>query len=145
MISCTEFIPAYSEGFKFIEQKEGRTGLEKFWSVLSDIYLKDTLENLIKEEGLEGCYIYWSDSLNEEAAGFRMVLDEIEGKFTIDMLRCPSKYMLNEYKHIEAYHAYCDHCRALYRPVVERYGYNYKEDLSGCHNTRCSLTITYND
>ncbi len=72
MISCTEFIPAYSEGFKFFEIIGGRQELEKFWSYLSDLYLKDTLGKMVEEEGLEGCFTYFSKSLNEEAADFRM-------------------------------------------------------------------------
>jgi hypothetical protein len=142
MISCTEFIPAYSEGFKYFEKLAGRKGLEKFWSYLSDTYLKDTLSKLVSEEGLEGCYNYWSHSLNEEAADFKMTLDEIRGEFRIDMLKCPSRAMLNELKHMEPYHAYCDHCPALYSPIVERMGYKYKEDLSRCSEATCWMTIS---
>jgi hypothetical protein len=141
MISCTEFIPAYSEGFKFLEMTGGRRELEKFWSYLSDIYLKETLNRLIEEEGLEGCYIYWSHSLNEEAADFKMVLDEINGEFRIDMIKCPSKGMLNELKHIKPHSSYCDHCPALYRPVIEQHGYKYHEESSNCHKASCSITI----
>ena len=36
MISCTEFIPAYSEGFKFLEQMGVRKEVEKFWGELSE-------------------------------------------------------------------------------------------------------------
>jgi hypothetical protein len=144
MISCTEFIPAYSEGFKYIEKVGGRKELEKFWSYLSDLYLKDTLNRLVEEDGLEGCYTYWAHSLNEEAADFKMILDEIKGEFRIDMIKCPSMGMLNELNHIEPHHSYCDHCSALYRPVIERYGYAYKEDASNCHNATCSVTISLN-
>ena len=141
MISCTEFIPAYSEGFKFFELTGGRKELEKFWGYLSDLYLKDTLSNLVSEEGLEGCNTYWSHSLNEEAADFKMVLDEIKGEFRIDMYKCPSKGMLNELKYMEPYHSYCDHCPALYRPILEQHGYKYVEDSSNCDKARCSVEI----
>jgi hypothetical protein len=142
MISCTEFIPAYSEGFKYFEKIGGRSELEKFWSYLSDLYLKDTLTKLVAEEGLEGCNTYWAHSLNEEAADFKMVLDEIKGEFTIDMVKCPSKGMLNELTYMEPYHSYCDHCPALYRPIIERVGYKYDEDLSNCHNASCTVKIS---
>ncbi len=142
MISCTEFIPAYSEGFKFLEKVGGRKELERFWSYLSDLYLKDTLNKLVAEEGLEGCYTYWSHSLNEEAADFEMVLDEIKGEFSIEMIRCPSMGMLNELKHTKPFHSYCDHCQALYRPVIERHGYRYTEDTANCHKASCSITIS---
>ncbi len=85
MISYTDFIPAYSEGFKFLEMTGGRKEVEKFWSYLSEIYLKDTLGELVTRDGLAGCYAYWSHSLNEEAADFTMILDEIKSEFIIDM------------------------------------------------------------
>ena len=31
MISCTEFIYSYSELFKFIEEKEGKEGVRRYW------------------------------------------------------------------------------------------------------------------
>jgi hypothetical protein len=142
MISCTEFIPAYSEGFKYFEMIGGRSELEKFWSYLSDLYFKDTLTKLVSAEGLEGCNTYWAHSLNEEAADFKMVLDEIRGEFTIDMIKCPSKGMLNELTYMEPYHSYCDHCPALYRPIIERVGYKYDEDLSNCQNATCKVKIS---
>lgn len=142
MISCTEFIPAYSEGFKFFELKYGRKELETFWSYLSDLYLKDTLSKMVAEEGLEGCNTYWTQSLNEEAADFKMVLDEIKGEFSIDMIKCPSKGMLNEFTHMQPYHSYCDHCPALYRPIIEQQGYKYVDDLSNCSKASCTISIT---
>jgi len=141
MISCTEFIPAYSEGFKFLELKGGRGEVEKFWSYLSELYLTGTLSKYIEEEGLAGCFTYWSHSLNEEAADFRMILDETKQEFRIDMFKCPSKGMLNEMKHMEPYHAYCDHCPALYKPIVEKHGFSYEDDLSRCDEARCSIVI----
>ncbi len=140
MISCTEFIPAYSEGFKFIESIGGRKEVEKFWSELSDLYLTGTLAKLISEDGLEGCFTYWAQSLNEEAADFTMVLDENKGEFTIDMHKCPSKNMLLQLKHMTPYHSYCDHCDALYKPVVERLGYQYESKID-CDNASCSIII----
>lgn len=141
MISCTEFIPAYSEGFKFLESTGGRKEVEKFWSYLADLYLKHTLSKQVAEDGLDGCYVYWSHALNEEAADFTMALDEIQGEFKIDMHRCPSKGMLNELKHMEPYESYCEHCPALYGPIIERNGYKFEYDLSICHKANCFLAV----
>jgi hypothetical protein len=140
MISCTEFIPAYSEGFKFLESIGGRTEVEKFWEELSRLYLNGSLEKLVAEQGLKGCYIYWSHSLNEEAADFTMALDEEKGEFTIQMHQCPSKKMLLDLEHTLPYHSYCDHCAALYRPVIEKYGYTYHEDVDANHAS-CRIVI----
>lgn len=140
MISCTEFIPAYSEGFKFLEIVGGRKEVEKFWSELSDLYLKDSLLKLMTEKGLEGAYEYWAHSLNEEAADFTMILDKNKNEFKIDMHKCPSKSMLMEYKHMTPYHSYCDHCEALYKPIAEKAGFTYESEVD-CDNASCSLTI----
>lgn len=140
MISCTEFIPAYSEGFKFIESFGGREDLEKFWAELSHLYLRDSLDKSIAEEGLKGCYSYWSHSLNEEAADFTMSLDEEKGEFCLQMHLCPSQKMLLDLKHIAPYPSYCDHCSALYRPVVEKYGLSYQEEIDAA-NASCQITI----
>ena len=55
MISCTDFIPAYSELFSYLEDKNG------------------------KKEGIGGCFAYWAGTLNEEAADFTMYLSEQRG------------------------------------------------------------------
>jgi hypothetical protein len=141
MISCTEFIPAYSEGFKFLENKGSRSEVEKFWSYLSDLYVKDRLGKFVAEEGLEGCYTYWTETLNEEAADFKIIYDEIKGEYKSYMYKCPSKGMLNELTYMEPYHAYCEHCPALYGPVLKKLGYKYEKDLSRTDEAYCTAVI----
>jgi hypothetical protein len=118
MISCTEFIPAYSELFKFLEEKGGKKAVVNFWEFLSDNLLTN-LKDLIIKNGIKGCWLYWSHTLNEEAADFSMELDEDKKEFKIIMHHCPSKGILNELKHIEPYRDYCKHCDILYRRVLE--------------------------
>jgi hypothetical protein len=140
MISCTEFIPAYSEGFKFLEKAGGRSEVERFWAELAARYLSGSLERLVVEKGLEGCYEYWSHSLNEEAADFTMTLDRDNGVFSIEMHKCPSKKMLLDLKHIEPCSFYCDHCTALYAPILRKYGYSYEDEINA-DNASCKLVI----
>jgi hypothetical protein len=140
MISCTEFIPAYSELFKFLEARGGKEAVEGFWNYLSDKFLGN-LRSAVEEHGLRGCWLYWSHTLNEEAADFTMELDEDAGEFRIEMHRCPSMARLLELEHVEPYHDYCRHCDVLYRRVLEPLGYQYDVDLSHCHEARCSLTV----
>ncbi len=140
MISCTEFIPAYSELFKYIEEKEGKAAVVDFWNYLSDIFLTN-LKDLVIKNGIRGCWMYWNHTLNEEAADFTMELDEEAGEFTITMHYCPSKGRLLEYKHIKPYHDYCEHCDALYRRVLEPLGFEYDIDLSKTDQARCRLRI----
>jgi len=146
MISCTEFIPAYNELFRFLDELGGTPGpapgpaLVRFWASRSDAFL-DHLRNLAIEKGLAGCYEYWSHTLVEEAADFRMTLDEEQGLFEIEMRHCPSKGRLLAYEHVEPYAHYCQHCDALYRRVLEPLGYAYEVDLSRSDHAACLLRI----
>lgn len=141
MISCTEFIPAYSELFKFLEEQGGKKAVVEYWEFLSKEYLGN-LETLVKEKGLLGCYEYWSHSLKEEAADFTMKLDEGNGVFIIEMQHCPSKSRLNERTDMEPYKDYCLHCDVLYRRVLEPLGYRYSIDLSRCGRARCTIRVS---
>ena len=140
MISCTEFIPAYSQLFKFLENKGGTSAVVDFWEYLSDTYLTN-LRDLVAANGLRGCWMYWEHSLNEEAADFTMELDEAAGEFRIIMNHCPSKGRLLEFGHIEPYKDYCEHCDVLYRRVLEQLGYEFEVDLTGTDRAQCSVTV----
>jgi len=140
MISCTEFIPAYSELFKYLEEKQGKAAVVDFWNYLSDIFLTN-LRELVAENGIRGCWIYWNKTLNEETADFTMELDEEAGEFSITMHHCPSKGRLLEYKHIEPYRDYCEHCDVLYRRVLEPLGFKYELDRSQTDKARCRLSV----
>ncbi len=140
MISCTDFIPAYSELFKTLEKQGGVQAVEDFWNYLSENFLTN-LRDLVVQHGIRGCWLYWEHTLNEEAADFTMELDEKEGTFGIIMHRCPSKGRLLEFSHVEPYPDYCRHCDVLYRNVLEPLGYEYDVDLSACDQARCALTV----
>ena len=140
MISCTEFIPAYSELFKFLEKEGGKQAVLDFWNYLSDNFLGN-LKDLVEREGLRGCWLYWSRTLNEESADFTMELDEEAGWFRIVMHRCPSKSRLIDNGRVEPYHDYCGHCGVLYRRVLEPLGYDCDFDKSGCDQARCCLVV----
>lgn len=140
MISCTDFIPAYSELFKYLETHGGREAVVGFWNYLSDNFLGN-LKGLVEEHGIRGCWLYWSHTLNEEAADFTMELDEEAGEFRILMHHCPSKGRLMESRHIEPYHDYCGHCDVLYRRILEPLGYDYIFDMSRCDEAACAVTV----
>ena len=140
MIPCTDFIPAYSELFKFLHGLGGRPAVADFWNYLADRFLGN-LRDLVAANGIRGCWLYWSHTLNEEAADFTMEMDEQAGEFHVAMHRCPSKGRLLEMKHLEPYDDYCSHCDALYRRVLEPLGYDYRIDLSQCDQARCAITI----
>ena len=140
MISCTEFIPAYSELFRTLHRLGGEPAVRGFWDYLSETFLTN-LRDLVAEHGLRGCWLYWSHTLNEEAADFTMELDEDEGFFRITMHHCPSKGRLLAATHFEPYKDYCGHCDVLYRNILEPLGYEYETDLSRCDQAACAVTV----
>lgn len=144
MISCTEFIPAYSELFTYLEEKHGRAEVDRFWKYL---FVPDgkgiPLIGFVEREGIRGCYSYWSGTLNEEAADFTMYLNEKRGFFLNVMHRCPSKGRLLKLKEeigITPYHDYCLHCDS-YRSAVEKVGLKYIYNFQGVENAACSMLI----
>lgn len=140
MISCTEFIPAYSELFKFLAQEGGEEAVNDFWHYLSDNFLGN-LRDLVAEHGIRGCWLYWNHTLNEEAADFTMELDEDAGEFRIIMHHCPSKGLLLADSHYTPYPDYCRHCDVLYRRVLEPLEYECLVDLSTVDQARCSVLV----
>jgi hypothetical protein len=139
MISCTEFIPLYSELFKFLEKKGGKEEVIKYWEHISDEYVEPLLGTEIKKHGLKGCWNYWSKSLNEEACDFTMTCDEDKNYFEINMKGCPSKGMLLKMDYTNHYHDYCGHCDVLYKRCAARYGIEITCDLSECDKAKCIL------
>ena len=140
MIPCTEFIPAYSELFSFLEARGGPKAVRDFWEYLSDNFLQN-LRDLVVANGIRGCWMYWNHTLNEEAADFTMELDEEAGVFSLTMHHCPSKGMLLGLSHVAPYHDYCGHCDVLYRRVLEPLGYEYSYDMSETDQARCRLVV----
>ncbi len=140
MVSCTEFIPLYSELFKYLEDIGGHNEVVRYWEYISDTYVADLLGKEVEEKGLRGCWDYWAKSLNEEACDFRMELDEKNGTFSIDMRYCPSRGRLNAYDHMEPYHDYCGHCALLYARQLEKFNIKMEEfDVSRIDEAKCVL------
>lgn len=138
MISCTEFIPLYSELFKYLEDLGGHDEVLRYWEYISDTYVADLLGKAVAGKGLRGCWDYWAKSLNEEACDFHMVLDEQAGTFSIDMRYCPSRGMLNSLTYMEPYYDYCGHCAILYARQLKKFGILSDEfDMSRVGEAKC--------
>lgn len=140
MISCTEFIPLYSELFTYLEKRGGKVEVIEYWEHISDTYVQNFLGSAVEKSGIRGCFDYWSKSLNEEACDFTMELNEQEKTFEIKMHKCPSKSKLNDLKHMTPYHDYCGHCELLYKRVLDKYGIETVEaDFSKVDEAKCRL------
>ncbi len=145
MISCTEFIPFYSELFSWMEGRFGRAAIDRYWSTLFRPDGKGSpLIGFLEKEGLKGCLTYWTGTLSEEAADFTLYLNEKRGFFILDMHHCPSKGKLLELEQkigLKPYPDYCLHCDN-YRAAVEKAGLNYIYSFRGIEKASCSILIT---
>ena len=137
MISCTEFILAYNELFAFIEERHGRQELIRFWEELADEFLHN-LRDLVAEKGLAGMHEYWTHTLTEEGADQTMTLSDDE--FRLEMHQCPSVAILRQSKHITPFPDYCEHCKVLYRRVIEPFGF--KCEVQVHDEGQCTLRVT---
>lgn len=137
MISCNEFILAYSEIFKEIDKSYGKKDVKKLWKFFSDTYCKK-LENYIKKDGLKGMYDYWTETMGEEGGRYYLILRDDE--FILDMHCCPSLgKLLNA--HVKPYKDYCSHCPALYNEVIERYGFDVDYYIINPKKAECRMHV----
>ena len=143
MISCTEFIPLYSEFFKFLEKQGGHDAVVEYWVHISDMSIGDkTNPNSLaykceKYGGFDGAIAYWGHTLTEEACDLFDMVDKKARVRYMHMRHCPSRGMLNELKHVEPYYDYCSHCDLIYSRVLEKYGVVYERDKSGIDHAEC--------
>lgn len=125
MISCTEFIPSYSELFCYLEENHGEEEVRKFWTYLFEPTGKGIpLINFARKNGLRGCWDYWEGTLTEEAAHVTKWISESGGWIYSIMHYCPSKGRLLELEKeigLKPYHNYCGHCD-YYRAALEEVG-----------------------
>ncbi len=144
MISCTEFIPAYSELFKYLDERKGYPEVQKFWRYLFKPDGKGIpLINFLKKDGLKGAFDYWSGTLSEESADVTRIMNLKEGWIKSVMHYCPSKGRLLELKDeigIDPYPHYCDHCD-YYRAALEECGLTWIYDFSNVDRAACSSII----
>ncbi len=148
MISCTEFIPLYSEFFKYLEKNcGGEQAVTDYWIHLSDTSIGDKSNpNSLAAKcellgGYEGSRAYWGHTLTEEACDLYEICNPKE-QYTYSVMRyCPSRGMLNSLEHVEPYHDYCKHCKVIYSRVLEKYGIVYERDHSEINKARCKSIL----
>lgn len=149
MISCTEFIPLYSEFFKFLEARGGHDAVLTYWHYISDRSLgnKTNPNSLVSflerniDDPVQGAIQYWDHTLTEEACDMLRIKDTEKGRCYTHLRHCPSRGMLNAMTHVEPYYDYCGHCGVIYRRVLEKYGVAFEMDFSKIDNAECSFCV----
>lgn len=145
MISCTEFVPLYSEFFRFLEERDGHDAVMRYWYYISErnVGNRTNPNSLIsfleqyKQEPILGAWKYWCRTLAEEASNTIRVYNAKENYVLSHMRHCPSRGRLNALEHIEPYCDYCEHCSVVYAPVLEQYGLVSERDHSKVSNAEC--------
>lgn len=143
MISCTEFIPLYSEFFKYLEAIGTEEAVHKYWKHISDNSIGDgtnpnSLRSFMERDpGVIGAWKYWSHTLTEEACDLFRFYNPKKDYYYLHMRHCPSRGRLNAMSHIEPYHNYCGHCDAIYKYVLKEYGVIFEGDYSKVDNAEC--------
>ena len=144
MISCTEFIPAYSELFSYLDENYGKKEVERFWTYLFEPTGKGIpLINFAKKDGLRGCWNYWRGTLTEEAADTLRYFNEEKGWLSGEMRYCPSKGRLLELEKeigLKPYYDYCGHCD-YYRASLEAVGLRSLRIHTHVDEARCANVI----
>lgn len=143
MISCADFIPAYSELFCYLEENYGRDEIDRYWLKIFKPGGGSPLINFVEKEGIRGCFTYWSGTLNEEAADFSMYLNEKRGFYKLVMHHCPSKGRLIDLQKkigLAPFRDYCLHCDS-YRAACEKVGLCYIYDFQNTDKAGCSILI----
>ena len=146
MISCTEFIPLYSEFFTFLEARGGHDAVVRYWEYLGEKSIGDksnpkSLLAYLERDGIDGAWNYWSMSLTEEACDVYRVYDPVKKTGYTHLRHCPSRGMLNDLKHIEPYWDYCSHCDVIYNKALGEYGITRVRDTSKIANAECAIVM----
>jgi hypothetical protein len=137
MISCNEFILFYNEIFRDLDRTYGHEACARLWDHFSDNSCQN-LEEHVKKDGLKGMFDYWTGTMGEE--GGRFVLCLRENEFILDMHFCPSVGKLAN-THVKPYEDYCGHCPALYKPVIERYGFTVEYTIINREKGACRIHV----
>lgn len=151
MISCTEFIPLYSEFFRFLEEREGFDAVMRYWLFISgrNVGNRANPNSLVsnlersKDDPLKGAWQYWCRALAEEASDTIRLYNPKEGYVLSRMRHCPSRGRLNALEHIEPYYAYCEHCGVVYAPTLKEFGIVSERDHSKVADAECRSFMYY--
>jgi len=146
-MTVNDFIVIYNETFKYIEKKHGQDAVKNLWETIS-IQWCTHLRELVKAKGLNGMLEYWGGkdgTLGRENAEYAVSLND--GVFKGIMYKCPSVGELKE-RGRDLYKSeltYCDHCRFLYSPIAEDFGFNMswfiEYDQSGYCVGKCKWNV----
>jgi len=144
MISCTEFVPAYSELFTYLDNHYGREEVNRLWDFLFAPTGKGIpLINYAKKDGLKGCIDYWTKIAEEESCDVMFTYNIEDGWYKSQSFHCPSKGRLLKLQKeigLVPYKDYCDHCD-YYRASLEAVGLTWVRNHMDVDKAQCSRIL----
>lgn len=147
-MTIRDYIAAYNKTFEYVEENFGADRLWDLFARISREYCTH-LDECCEGRGLDGCMLYWggeTGTLDREKAACVITLEN--GVFRIAMNECPSVAEVRS-RGQEPYYkgevTYCDHCGALYAPVLAKHGLKWECEVEynadGTCAGRCMTTI----
>lgn len=125
MKCSNEFILAYNELFRFLNDHYPPEKTVEFWQLLSDAICGQLVE-LAKTKGVRGCAEYWNETLSAEGADFTSQLICFDGKERLIMRikSCPSFKKMDD-AGVEPCENYCGHCKVIYQRALQKAGLHF--------------------
>ena len=144
MISCTEFVAAYSELFTYLDDHFGREEVSRLWDYLfAPTGDGIPLINYAKKDGLKGCVDYWTHIAEEESCDVQFTYNLEDGWYMSQSFHCPSKGRLLQLQKeigLTPYKDYCDHCD-YYRLALEEVGLTWIRNHMDVDSAQCSRVL----
>ena len=137
MIAANELILVYNGLFMELEKRYGGKEVKNLWDYFRSEYCI-LLEEHVKNKGLKGMFEYWSQVFEEEGGSYKLTLTNDE--FILDVDRCPSVGKLIN-TGVDLYNKYCQHCPALYNPIIKKYGYIVDWNLINPKKGKCRAYV----
>ena len=137
---ANQFFGLYNDTFKYLKSKFGKDAVLDIWHEHSEIMGKVLDEHLTKYGPIEGAYIFWDTALKNEGLEFEIK----KGKDFMELVIHNCVPIIWRKKHgVENYRDYCEHCDAIYSPVLRKHGYkvNIVWDIGGILG-ECKRRIT---
>ena len=137
---ANHFFGLYNDTFKYLHSRFGKDAVLDIWHELTEVY-GEVLDGYLTKYGpIEGAYIFWNSAFKNEGLDYEIKKGDDYLEITVHNcvpITWRKKRGLKDYEH------YCEHCDALYSPVLRKHGYkvNIVWDIGGVPG-ECQRRIT---
>jgi hypothetical protein len=139
-LPANQFFGIYNDTFKHLEARFGKEAVLDIWNMITESYGKVLDDHLTKYGPIEGAYIFWDTAFKNEGLDYEIKKED--DALEIVVHNCVPIAWKKKHN-VENYKDYCEHCDALYSPVLRKHGYkvNIVWDIGGVPG-ECKRRIT---